>query len=114
MPWIEKDDCIGCELCVETCPVNAISMEVEKAIIDLRKCIRCGKCHDVCPQDAVRHDSEKIPEEVENNINWVKELMQNYDSKEEKSGFLHRINKHFNKEKKVIEKTLDKLDDFDM
>jgi len=114
MPWIKKDDCIGCKLCVESCPVNTIYMEAEKAIIELEGCIRCGKCHDVCPQDAVRHDSEKVPEEVEDNINWVKSLMKHYDSEEEKSGFLHRINKHFNKEKKVIERTLDKINSLEM
>jgi len=38
----------------------------------MEKCIRCGTCHEICPQNASRHVSEKIPEEIEDNINWVK------------------------------------------
>ena len=59
MPWIDKDKCIGCGICIRQCPVNAISMKEGKAEIDMDKCIKCGKCHDVCPQEAVRHDKEK-------------------------------------------------------
>ena len=62
MPWIDKNKCTGCGLCVRECPVNAIIIKEGKAEIDMDKCIRCGKCHDVCPQEAVRHDSEKIPQ----------------------------------------------------
>lgn len=59
MPWIDKERCIGCGICVDECPADAISIENGKAIIDMEKCIRCGKCHDACPHNAVRHDSEK-------------------------------------------------------
>ncbi len=110
MPWINQDDCIGCEICVEICPVDCIYMEDSKAVIDLKNCIRCGKCHEVCPQDAARHDSEKIPEEVEENINWVKDLLEYYETEEERVNFMHRINKHFIKEKTVIEKTMARLE----
>ena len=109
MPWIDKDKCIGCGICVKQCSVNAISMKEGKAEIDMEKCIRCGKCHDVCPQQAVRHDSEKISFEVEENIKKTKELMKNFDSEEEKKAFLERMIKHFNKEVKVAEKTIKKI-----
>lgn len=109
MPWIKQEDCTGCGGCVEECPTNAISIEDEKAHINMEKCIRCGKCHDVCPQQAVKHDSERIPEEVETNLEKTKKLMQYFKSKEEKQGFLERMIKHFNKEKIVAEKSLQKI-----
>ena len=74
MPWVDGSKCTGCGICVEICPVDAISMKEEKAKIDMEICIRCGKCHDVCPQEAVRYDSEKIPLEVKENLEKAKEL----------------------------------------
>ncbi|MBW7992148.1 MAG: 4Fe-4S dicluster domain-containing protein [Planctomycetes bacterium] len=49
------DDCIGCSLCAQHCPVDAIKMmPYEKHEIDSEKCIRCGTCKNVCPVDAVK------------------------------------------------------------
>jgi NADH-quinone oxidoreductase subunit F len=48
------DDCIGCTLCAQHCPVDAIEMRpYEKHEIDTEKCIRCGTCKNICPADAV-------------------------------------------------------------
>jgi len=48
------DDCIGCTLCAQNCPADAIAMKpYEKHEIDTDKCIRCGTCKTVCPQDAI-------------------------------------------------------------
>ena len=114
MPWVKQEDCVGCGICVEECPVDAISMEDEKAEINMDECIRCGICHDVCPQDAVRHDSEKIPERVETNIEWVKDLLKYYKTKEQREGFFKRMKGHFNNEKTVVEKTLEKLESLEI
>jgi NADH:ubiquinone oxidoreductase subunit F (NADH-binding)/NADH:ubiquinone oxidoreductase subunit E/NAD-dependent dihydropyrimidine dehydrogenase PreA subunit len=49
------DDCIGCTLCAQHCPVDAIELRpYEQHEIDVEKCIRCGTCQSVCPADAVR------------------------------------------------------------
>ncbi len=48
------DDCIGCTLCAQECPVDAIPfMPHEKHEIDTEACIRCDGCRQVCPEDAV-------------------------------------------------------------
>ena len=49
------DDCIGCTLCAQHCPADAIEMRpYEKHEIIDEKCTRCGTCKVVCPADAVR------------------------------------------------------------
>ena len=49
------DDCIGCTLCAQHCPVDAIEMKpYEKHEIDSEKCIRCNTCKNICPADAVK------------------------------------------------------------
>jgi NADH:ubiquinone oxidoreductase subunit F (NADH-binding)/NADH:ubiquinone oxidoreductase subunit E len=49
------DDCIGCTLCAQHCPADAIEMKpYQKHEIDTEKCIRCGTCKSVCPADAVK------------------------------------------------------------
>jgi NADH-quinone oxidoreductase subunit F len=48
------DDCIGCTLCAQDCPVDAIPFKPhEKHEIDLELCIKCDGCRQVCPEDAV-------------------------------------------------------------
>lgn len=49
------DECIGCTLCAQHCPVDAIEMRpYEKHEIDVEKCIRCDTCRKVCPEKAIR------------------------------------------------------------
>jgi ferredoxin len=58
-----NDECNGCELCVDSCGFDAISMddEQETCLIDEEKCMGCGVCEDVCPVDALslRRDPSK-------------------------------------------------------
>lgn len=110
MPWVNEEMCIGCGTCVDECPVAAITMIEDIATIDNDECIRCGTCHDICPQEAVRHDGELIPQEIEDNVAWVKRLLDHYHTAEERQQFLERIKRHFGKQKKVAEGTLTRVE----
>lgn len=106
MPWVDQDLCEGCGVCIDECPVGAIGLGGGAAAIDDAECIRCGRCHDVCPQDAVRHDSEKIPQDVAANLEWVRGLLDHFQEPSERAAFMARMVRFFNKQKKVSERTL--------
>jgi NADH:ubiquinone oxidoreductase subunit F (NADH-binding) len=53
--YVITDDCIGCTICAQHCPADAIAMKpYEKHEIDLEKCTRCDTCRSVCPSKAVQ------------------------------------------------------------
>ena len=107
MPWVNKEMCTGCGLCVQVCPVKAIVLTDDgRASINDDLCIRCGSCHNACHQEAVRHDGERIPQDVAANLQWVSRLLDHFETASERVAFMGRIGRHFNKQKKVIEKTL--------
>jgi ferredoxin len=115
MPWINVEDCTACGICVEECPVDTIVMFDEGAQIEMAGCIRCGVCHDICAEGAVKHDSEKIPEDIESNVKMTKEFMdlcvKYLGNEEEKIKCLKRMIKHFNRQKVIAERTLEKLEE---
>jgi ferredoxin len=114
MPWINEEDCDGCGICVEECPVDTIVMKDEEAEINMDGCIRCGVCHDVCPQDAVRHDGEKTTERVDSNVETTKRYMElcvkYLGDEKEKSKCLNRMIKYYGNQKVIVERTLELLD----
>jgi NADH:ubiquinone oxidoreductase subunit F (NADH-binding)/NADH:ubiquinone oxidoreductase subunit E/Pyruvate/2-oxoacid:ferredoxin oxidoreductase delta subunit len=49
-----NDNCIGCTICAQKCPVDAIPFTPhEKHSIDPEVCIRCDNCFQVCPSEAI-------------------------------------------------------------
>lgn len=60
---ISKKLCIGCGLCVNTCPVDALDLVEGYAVVDVEKCIDCGACVTVCPTKAIALDERKRPSE---------------------------------------------------
>ncbi len=55
-PKINLKKCQKCNMCVESCPVNAIDKETKK--IDYDICIECMCCHELCMYEAV--DLKKV------------------------------------------------------
>jgi len=52
-PKINSKACAGCRFCVESCPVEAMTMTANFPEIDYDKCISCLCCQELCPQKAV-------------------------------------------------------------
>jgi len=52
---IDGDICIACEVCIPYCPMEAISMKDDVAVIDEDECVDCGVClkSGVCPVDCI-------------------------------------------------------------
>ncbi|MFX1258692.1 MAG: 4Fe-4S dicluster domain-containing protein, partial [Promethearchaeota archaeon] len=55
--------------CIKICPVDAIYIEEESAVIDLNKCINCFGCAEVCPV------KKAIKSAAFNNFNIFSEIL---------------------------------------
>ncbi len=51
--YVIKELCDGCGVCIQTCSVNAITMQEGKAKINPFMCTGCGACIPVCPREAI-------------------------------------------------------------
>jgi UDP-glucose 4-epimerase len=48
-----EEDCCGCGVCIEKCPVGAISLNQDGAVIS-DECKGCGICIQACPDEAIK------------------------------------------------------------
>ena len=63
---IDEEKCIGCESCLNWCPMGAIRMGEEKAVIDQQECVECNVCRrvEICPVDAFAQPPLEWPRSV--------------------------------------------------
>ncbi len=50
---IKEKNCVGCEVCIDKCPYDALYMRENIAIVDEEKCTLCGVCVDHCNFKAI-------------------------------------------------------------
>jgi Pyruvate/2-oxoacid:ferredoxin oxidoreductase delta subunit len=62
-PVVNAAACKGCGACAKRCPVNAITLTDQRAVIDLNQCLGCGVCAEQCKQGALTMvlDERRIP-----------------------------------------------------
>ena len=55
MVKITPEKCVGCTLCVRTCPAAALEIVEKKArmIQLIPLCMSCGDCSAICPENAI-------------------------------------------------------------
>lgn len=58
-PYIVKDQCRKCGVCVSACPVEGKAIRFKNGrtnppVYDYKKCIRCFCCQEMCPHRAIR------------------------------------------------------------
>ena len=51
---VEEELCVGCEICLERCQMEAIEMVDSCAVIKRERCIGCGLCVSACAAGAIR------------------------------------------------------------
>ena len=53
MVVVDTQECTGCGICVDVCPVEAISQVDGVAHVNADECTECLTCVDECPVEAI-------------------------------------------------------------
>ena len=60
---VRKELCLGCGLCLQSCPQDAITLD-DYAEIDNTRCNGCGMCVENCARGAIVQDIKVSKEEL--------------------------------------------------
>ena len=53
-PIVDEAKCVGCEECVDVCPVEVFEMEDDKSVaVNAEDCMGCESCVEVWEEDAI-------------------------------------------------------------
>ncbi len=53
-PVVDEAKCVGCEECVDICPVDVFEMKDGKSVVaNGEDCEECESCIEVCEEDAI-------------------------------------------------------------
>jgi NAD-dependent dihydropyrimidine dehydrogenase PreA subunit len=50
----DEDLCDGCGICIDRCPMDALTLDKFKSSVDLNRCIGCGLCVTTCPTESLQ------------------------------------------------------------
>ena len=69
---VRQDLCLGCGLCAESCPQQAISIVSATAQINRNRCNQCRICLDVCPRGAIKEFAPVPRHELQASVSGLK------------------------------------------
>jgi len=72
---VSEEECIGCGVCVEECPVNCIEPVKPSPVEISEECVYCGKCVQVCPVEAISL-KEELFDTIEDRILFIRRNVQ--------------------------------------
>ena len=58
-PIINEDECVGCGICVDSCPQEVLEVTRGAAeVVNEDSCIACEDCLEACPMGAIEEIAE--------------------------------------------------------
>ncbi len=76
---VDTEPCIGCEECVQRCPLKALSVPDHVCMVNYDRCVGCGLCTQTCPTGALRlarRSEGEIPPPPHNLREWMMQRVQ--------------------------------------